>query len=273
MPLRVDAGDVQGGRRRSRCRARPIARDPNACYVSTASFADGSGLDRYGQRSRGEAAAPAAAKIGARGSRAAIRTSRAIGRGEQRVMTDPKRPEGHARAALELDDLRVRAACPSRRPGIPGARGTAVSLAGDPVDTYWNRRGSQLPLTPAGTAEIADWIFRPPTIRASTAGRGNIMFDWTFETDINRITQNADEIKISVRLDRASSARSTDSASIRRTSRRRARVTRSASWENDVLVVDTVGFAARHADRGATAAQRRSCTSSSASRSTRRSRR
>jgi hypothetical protein len=132
---------------------------------------------------------------------------------------------------------------PAGGQAFPGARGTAVSLADDPVDTYWNKRGSMLPLTAAGTAAIAGLDLATADNPRLDCRPTNILFDWTFETDINRITQTASEIKMlygsmgierTIHLDQrehpASIAPSVAGHSIGR-------------WNNDVLVVDTVGFA------------------------------
>ena len=63
---------------------------------------------------------------------------------EQRVMTDPRGQSGTlvpVSVASEFTPGEV----PEGQQAFPGARGTAVSLAEDPVDNYWNQRGSALP--------------------------------------------------------------------------------------------------------------------------------
>jgi len=221
----------------------PDRRDSAACYLSTASFADGSSLDRYGQRQLATAATakPAPAE---RPARLANGDPNIAGdwAGEQRVMTDPRGQKG---TLVPLSTAKTYAPgdVPAGGQAFPGARGTAVSLADDPVDTYWNKRGSSLPLTPAGTAAIAGLDLSTADNPRLDCRPTNILFDWTFETDINRITQTPTEIKMlygsmgierTIRLDQhehpASIAPSVAGHSIGR-------------WENDVLVVDTVGFA------------------------------
>lgn len=219
----------------------PDRRDPTACYLSTASFADGSSLDRYGQRQLAAVAAPAPVD---RPARLANGDPNIAGdwAGEQRVMTDPRGQKG---TLVPLSTAKTYAPgdVPSGGQAFPGARGTAVSLADDPVDTYWNKRGSSLPLTPAGTAAIAGLDLSTADNPRLDCRPTNILFDWTFETDINRITQSPTEIKMlygsmglerTIHLDQrehpASLLPSVAGHSIGR-------------WENDVLTVDTVGFA------------------------------
>jgi hypothetical protein len=78
---------------------------------------------------------------------------------------------------------------------------------------------------------------------APVAEPTNILFDWTFETDVNRIEQGATEIRMlygsmgierTIHLDMQSHP--TDIAP----SRAGHSIGR---WENDVLIVDSVGFA------------------------------
>ena len=219
----------------------PDRTDPTACYLGTATFADGSSLDRYGQLQRATATAPAAAE---RPARLANGSPNIAGdwAGEQRVMTDPRGQKGTLvplSTAKEYNPGDV----PAGGQAFPGARGTAVSLAADPVDTYWNKRGSILPLTPAGTAAIAGVDLATAANPRLDCRPTNILFDWTFETDINRITQSETEIKMlygsmgierTIHLDQhehpANLAPSLAGHSIGR-------------WDGDVLVVDTIGFA------------------------------
>jgi hypothetical protein len=219
----------------------PDRRDPTACYLSTASFADGSSLDRYGQRQL--AAATASPAPVDRPARLANGEPNIAGdwAGEQRVMTDPRGQKGTL-VPLSTAKTYSPGDVPNGGQAFPGARGTAVSLADDPVDTYWNKRGSSLPLTPAGTAAIAGVDLSTADNPRLDCRPTNILFDWTFETDINRITQTPAEIKMlygsmglerTIHLDQrehpASVAPSVAGHSMGR-------------WENDVLVVDTVGF-------------------------------
>jgi hypothetical protein len=221
----------------------PDRTDPTACYLGTATFADGSSLDRYGQLQRSAATASAATVAADRPARLANGNPNIAGdwAGEQRVMTDPRGQKGTLvllSTAKEYQPGDV----PAGGQAFPGARGTAVSLADDPVDTYWNKRGSILPLTPAGSAAIAGVDLATAANPRLDCRPTNILFDWTFETDINRITQTDSEIRMlygsmglsrTIRLDQrehpAAVAPSIAGHSIGR-------------WDGDVLVVDTVGF-------------------------------
>ena len=132
---------------------------------------------------------------------------------------------------------------PDRRPGFPGrARHGRVARRRSGRHVLEQAR-QQLPLTPAGTAAIAGLDLSTADNPRLDCRPTNILFDWTFETDINRITQTPTEIKMlygsmglerTIHLDQrehpASIAPSVAGHSIGR-------------WENDVLVVDTVGFA------------------------------
>jgi hypothetical protein len=219
----------------------PDRTDPTACYLGTATFADGSSLDRYGQLRRAAAVAAVSAD---RPARLANGNPNIAGdwAGEQRVMTDPRGQKGTLVPLSTAKDYQP-GDVPTGGQAFPGARGTPVSLAPDPVDTYWNKRGSIRPLTPAGTAAIAGLDLATAANPRLDCRPTNILFDWTFETDINRITQTESEIKMlygsmgierTIHLDQrehpASVAPSIAGHSIGR-------------WENDVLVVDTVGFA------------------------------
>jgi len=170
----------------------PDRRDPTTCYLGTAYLADGRSVDRYGQLT--EPAAPAVAERPARlpngdpniaGDWAA----------EQRVMTDPRGQAGTLVPVSVANEF-APGEVPGGGAGFPGARGTPLSLEEDPVDTYWNRRPSALPLTEAGRAVIDSLDLAStdnPRLRCEPT---NILFDWTFEMDVNRIVQSEDEIRL-----------------------------------------------------------------------------
>ncbi len=218
----------------------PDRREPNTCYTGTITFPDGSSVDRYGQLREPE---PAAA--------AEQRTLRLVNgdpniagdwAGEQRVMTDPRGQAGTLVPLSAADDF-APGEVPAGGGAFPGARGTEVSLSDDPVDTYWNRRGSMLPLTEAGTAVMADFDGAStdnPRLRCEPT---NILFDWTFETDINRIEQNERRIVMrygsmgierTIHLDLETHPEAIEPSVAGHSIGR---------WEDDVLIVDTIGFA------------------------------
>jgi hypothetical protein len=217
----------------------PDRRDPTTCYLGTAIFPDGTSVDRYGQLNRGEPPAPVQ-----RAARLANGDPNIAGdwASEQRVMTDPRGQSGTlvpVSVAPEFEPGEV----PEGQQAFPGARGTAVSLADDPVNNYWNERGSALPLTEAGAKAIEGFDGSSgdnPRLRCAAT---NIIWDWTFEADINRITQTDTEIKIlygsmgierTIYLDMSAHPADIEPSLAGHSIGR---------WENDVLVVDTVGFA------------------------------
>jgi hypothetical protein len=216
----------------------PDRRDPTTCYLGTAVFADGSSVDRYGQR---KSETPSAGSN--RPARLASGEPNISGdwAAEQQVMTDPRGQMGTLVRISQADQF-APGETPGGGPGFPGARGTTISLADDPVDAYWNRRPTTMPLTAAGEAAIAGLDFSSgdnPRLRCAPT---NILFDWYFEMDVNRIVQTTGEIRMLY-----------GSMGIERTihldqGEHPAGITPSVAghsigrWENDVLVVDTVGF-------------------------------
>ena len=216
----------------------PDRRDPTTCYLGTAVFANGSSVDRYGQLTGPE---PVTGEN--RPARLANGQPNISGdwAAEQQVMTDPRGQMGTLVRLSQADDFDP-GETPGGGPGFPGARGTAISLADDPVDAYWNRRPTSMPLTAAGQAAIEGLDFSTgdnPRLRCAPT---NILFDWYFEMDVNRIVQTTNEIRLlygsmgierTIHLDQTSHPAdlepSVSGHSIGR-------------WENDVLIVDTIGF-------------------------------
>jgi hypothetical protein len=217
----------------------PDRRDATTCYLGTAIFPDGTSVDRYGQLNRGEPPT-----LVERAARAANGNPNIAGdwASEQRVMTDPRGQSGTLVPVSTASDF-APGEVPEGQQAFPGARGTAVSLAEDPVDNYWNQRGSALPLTEAGTKAIEGFDGSSgdnPRLRCAAT---NIIWDWTFEADINRITQTETEIKMlygSMGIERTIHLdMSAHPAAIEPTLAGHS----IGRWENDVLIVDTVGFA------------------------------
>ena len=218
----------------------PDRADPTTCYLGTAIFPDGSSIDRYGQR--GEK--PAAPRPVDRPVRLTNGDPNIAGdwAAEQRVMTDPRGQSGTL-VPLSVADEFQPGGVPEGGQAFPGARGTAISLAPNPVDAFWNQRPSALPLTEAGAKAIEGFDGSSsdnPRLRCAPT---NILFDWTFEADINQITQTPTEIKLlygSMGIERTIHLNLTEHP---------ANVVPSVAghsigrWENDVLIVDTVGFA------------------------------
>ena len=214
--------------------------EPNTCYLGSAIFADGTRVDRYGQLSRPPASAAAAPVE--RPLRHASGAPNLAGdwAAEQRVMTDPR---GMAGAFLPIGVARRQqpGSVPEGTQAFPGTRGTAVSLADDPIGAYWNRP-SALPLTDAGRKAIDGFDGASadnPRLRCEPT---NILFDWSFETDVNRIEQTADTITLrygSMGLERTIHLNVDAHPSGVTPSRAGHSIGR---WDGDTLVVDTIGF-------------------------------
>lgn len=218
----------------------PERRKPNQCYLGTILFADGSRMDRYGQRQLAVAQArrPAAAR--------ALRT--ADGRpnlagdwaAEQRVMTDPRGQSGTLVLLSQAGAMRP-GELPAGQAAFPGARGSPASLAEDPIKAAWDRP-IPVRLTERGRAAVQR--FDPastdnPRLRCEPT---SILFDWTFDSVTNRIEQTASRITLRyghmdlarvIHLDRkappADAPASRAGYSI-------------GHWEGDVLVVETTRF-------------------------------
>jgi hypothetical protein len=212
--------------------------DPTTCYLGSAIFPDGNRIDRYSQVQRQQRPQPVDRPLRLANGDPNIAGDWAA---EQRVMTDPRGQAGTL-VPLSSADRFEPGAVPEGAQAFPGARGTAISLADDPVDAYWNRRGSIMPLTEAGARVMDDFDGASsdnPRLRCAPT---NILFDWTFETDVNRIAQTPDEIRLyygsmgierTIRLDLAEHPANIEPSVAGHSIGR---------WENDVLIVDTVGF-------------------------------
>jgi hypothetical protein len=217
----------------------PERNKPNICYLGTVILADGTSMNRYGQLKKSTPAAPVA--------RAARLPSGVPNLGgdwaaEQRVMTDPRGLSGAFLPLSEAEKLEP-GEVPKGQRAFPGARGTPESLAADPVRASWTRP-TPVALTEAGKRALVG--FDPsspkhnPRLRCEPT---NILFDWTFDTLVNRIIQTDAVItmkygfmdlerRIHLNVDKhpPNLTPSVTGHSIGR-------------WEGDVLVVDTIGFA------------------------------
>jgi hypothetical protein len=199
--------------------------DAHSCYVNTILFADGTSADRYAQLTKPAqpASAPAA---GGRPARLPSGEPNISGdwAPEQVVMTDPKGKSGALVPVSQVGNYK-----PGERPAPPPGGGGFGRARVD--------------YTAAGK-EAADKFrnFSPednPRMRCETT---SILFDWTFDGPVNRITQRGDTITLqygqygftrTIHMNSAHPAKIEPSRAGHSTGR----------WENDVLVVDTVGFA------------------------------
>ena len=213
----------------------PDRHEERACYVSTIVFADGSTIDRYGQRT------PATrTQDGSRELKLANGDPNISGdwAAEQRVMTDPRGQFGTLVPLSEVDEFEPGGVPEGQRP-IPGARGTPEAAAG--ANPFGGRRPrvGAVELTPAGQAALEAVDFGPVTERSCR--NTSILADWAGEP-VNRITQEDDTITL--QYGRLGLTRTiymnmeAHSADIEP-----SRAGHSIGhWEDDVLVVDTIGF-------------------------------
>jgi hypothetical protein len=211
--------------------------DPNTCYLGTVEFPDGTRMDRYGQMQRDEPGKAAERPLRLANGQPNIAGDWAA---EQRMLTDPQGMRGAflpMSAARQLEP----GAVPEGMQAFPGTRGTAVSLAEDPIAAYWNRP-SAMPLTEAGQKAIEGFdgaSLDNPRLRCEPT---NILFDWSFESDINRILQEDDQIVLlygSMGLERTIHM----SLAVQPPDIKPSRAGHSIGrWEDHVLVVETAGF-------------------------------
>ena len=206
--------------------------DPHACYVSTLIFADGTQLDRYGQRIEAKPSVQRAARLPTGEPNLAGDWAE-----EQRVMTDPKGLNGTLVPLSQVGKY-APGGVPEGQREIPGARGTAEANAGGlPL----NRRAPRaaVALTDAGKAAMDKLAALPRAERSCM--QGSIVSDWGGEP-VNRITQSTDTIKLQYgRLGLERTIHMNVAAHPANLAPSRAGHS-IGKWENDVLVVDTVGF-------------------------------
>jgi hypothetical protein len=212
----------------------PDRNDPRACYVSTVIFADGSSIDRYGQRTP-----PVAPESGPRAPRLANGEPNISGEwgAEQLVMTDPR---GQSGSLVPLSEAGAAAT-----EAVGGREGAPPLIAGEAARRLFVAR---VALTEAGR-QAAERLQQDvnPGMRCEPI---SVLVDWSYDSPVNRITQSSDTIvleygkfnytrtiQMNVATHPAGLAPSLTGHSIGR-------------WENDVLIVDTVGFAAGALTRG-----------------------
>lgn len=209
----------------------PDRRDPNSCYLGTVTFPDGSHIDRYGQLTT---APPVAAPVD-RPARTPEGVPNLAGdwAPEQLVMTDPRGIVGTL-VPLSTADAFEPGEVPAGGAPFPGARGADPSLRSFAT--------TRVPLTEVGQAAVdgyEDLSLDNPRMRCEST---SILFDWTFDGMIHRIEQTPETVTIrygqydlvrTIHLDRdehptnVAPSRAGDSI---------------GHWEDDVLVVETVGF-------------------------------
>jgi hypothetical protein len=202
--------------------------DERSCYLTTIVFADGSRADRYGQLVKAEAAVAADRPLRLPNGELNISGDWAA---EQLVMTDPT---GRGGALVPLSTVE------RYRPG-EGAIGDPTRGGQGGARQYATR---EVELTELGRREAAEFqtytVEDNPRMRCETT---SILFDWTFDGAVNRITQNADTIVVQYGqygFTRTIHMNASEHPGNLAPSRSGHSIGR---WEGDVLVVDTVGFA------------------------------
>ena len=213
----------------------PNKTDPASCYLQTILYADGTRMDRYGQYVKASGGLQEV-----RGPLVVPKTNRPLRRPtgepnisgewapEQVVMVNPR---GTGGGLVPLSQIR-QYDTGERRGGAGAGRGgapTGPRLYG----------GSEL--TELGTKAAADFKREDnPRFRCEST---SIIFDWTFDGPVNRITQNKDTIVIEYGqfgLKRTIDMKMTQHPP-------NLKLTRAGNsighWDGDTLVIDTIGFA------------------------------
>ena len=215
----------------------PDRAEKNACYTSTVTFGDGTVLDRYGQRIPAQTTTQRPARLPS--GEPNISGDWAV---EQLVMTDPAGRDGTLVPLSRVGQFE-RGGVPEGQQEIPGARGTPQAQTPRTAPPGGGGGGGfagrpAVELTDAGKAAMAA---APQLSRAErSCAAGSIISDWGGEP-VNRITQAAGSIKIEY-------GRNGRTRTVHMIAAHPANITPSADghsigkWENDVLVVDTVGF-------------------------------
>jgi hypothetical protein len=219
--------------------AAPDRVDPSSCYLNTIHFANGSKMDRYGQYVK----APAGGVTEVRGVLASATAEKAKARPakrpsgepnitgdwapEQVVMLDPR---GSGGGLVPLSTIAT--AKPAERGGGAARRG-----GGAPAGP---RLYGGTELTAEG--EKAAAAFKREDNPRFSCLTTSILFDWTFDGPVNRITQNKDTVVIEygqMNLKRTVYMNQKTHPANVKLSRAGHSIGR---WEGDTLVVDTEGF-------------------------------
>ena len=219
--------------------ASPDRLDVASCYLQTIVFANGSRMDRYGQYVK-------APEGGVKEVVGAIRQAN-LNRPARRPTGEPNISGDWAAEQVVMANARgtggglvplsqVAAIRAGERAGGGGGGARRGGGAGTGPRLYGGTE-----LTELGTREAA--AFKSPDdnprFKCETT---SILFDWTFDTPVNRITQNKDTIVIQygqMDLKRTIHMNMKEHPKNIRPSRAGHSIGR---WEGDTLVVDTVGF-------------------------------
>ena len=200
---------------------RPHRDDPASCYVETLVLGDDDALERYQQL--GEAAAPATSADRPARLPSGVPNLAGEWAQEQYLMARPPGGGGALVPKSMLEAVNSGEIAPADVPGSDwGARPVTYTQAGQGA-------ADALADAPPGSA---------PRLRCEIT---SILFDWTFDGPINRITQGEDAITIEYGrgLVRAIHMDMDEHPATIVPSRGGHSIGR---WEGDTLVVDTVGF-------------------------------
>jgi uncharacterized protein DUF6152 len=218
--------------------ASPNRTDPASCYLQTILAADGTRMDRYGQYVK----APQGGVQEVRGPIVTPKNKRPLRRstGEpniagdwapvQQVMVNPRGTGGGLVALNTLDQYKS-----GERPANGGAgKGKGGGAPKGP------RLYGGAELTEAGESAAAAFKREDnPRFRCETT---SIVFDWTFDGPVDRITQNKDTIVLEygqLGLKRTIYMNLKEHPNNIKPTRAGHSI---GHWEGDTLVVDTVGF-------------------------------
>ena len=234
--------------------ASPDRADPNSCYLQTIQFANGTKMDRYGQYVK-------APEGGLKEVRGAIRTANTANRPARRPSGEPNITGDWAPEQVVMADPRGTGGglvplSTIAKPAQPAAGGAARGGggAGRGAAPAGPRLYNGTELTELGTSMAAAFTQKDnPRFLCQTT---SIIFDWTFDGPVNRITQNRDTIVIEYgqfNLKRTVHMNMKAHPANIKPSRAGHSIGR---WEGDTLIVDTVGFSpgvlnapVRHSDK------------------------
>jgi hypothetical protein len=210
----------------------PDRNEATACYVSTVVLADGSSIDRYGQRTP-----PVRVEAVERTARLTNGNPNIAGlwAGEQLVMADPRGVNG---ALVPLSEAQADAGNPAPS-ATPGPTGVVPLFSPEAAARLFIGR---VPLTEAGQAAATAAAAQPnPAMRCEPI---SILVDWTYDSPVNRVTQDEKTIKLeygkfnyvrTIHLDQSAHPETLEPSVAGHSIGR---------WENDVLIVHTVGVRA-----------------------------
>ena len=234
--------------------ASPDRADAASCYLQTIQFANGTRMDRYGQYVK-------APEGGIKEVRGAIKTANTANRPARRPSGEPNITGDWAPEQVVMADPRGTggglvplSTIATAKPAQPAAGGAARAGGGGRGPAPAGRSFGGTELTELGNTLAAAFQTKDnPRFECQTT---SIIFDWTFDGPVNRITQNRDTITIEYgqfNLKRTVYMNMKSHPANVKPSRAGHSIGR---WEGDTLVVDTVGFSpgvlsapTRHSDK------------------------